>query len=177
MRIDIIGTNYNPSNQLKELIQKKSEKLDRYFDDNASAKFVCSKTGGIDKYTLEATIWFGGKVIRVEETSDNIYDNVYVIIPKIERMVRKYRTKLDKKLKDDAFSDKFIYAEGDTVERQPKLVKSKEIFLKPLSFEDAVAELELLDHDFYLYLNETTSEVNVVYRRRDGEVGVIACKN
>lgn len=176
MRIDIVGKNYDPSNQLKELIAKKAEKLDRYFGDDAVAKFVCSQEGGRERFALEATIWFGGKMIRVEEISDNIYDNVYVIIPKIERMVRKYRTKLDNKLKEDAFSTKFVSAEPDVPAKQPKLVKSKELYLKPISFEDAVAELDLLDHDFYLFLNEKTNEVNLVYRRHDGELGLLQCK-
>lgn len=176
MRIEIIGTNYIPSSQLKTLISKKAEKLNRYFDDNAVAKFVCSLEGAKQLYTLEATIWFGGKVIRVEEISDNIYDSVYIIIPKIERMIRKYRTKLDKKLREDAFSDKFTPVEEDIPVHKPKLIKKKEIVLKPISFDDAVSELELLDHDFYIYLDDKTNDVSVVYRRHDGEVGLITCK-
>lgn len=173
MRIEIIGTNYTPSNQLKELIGKKAAKLDRFFSDGDTAKFVCSQVKGKDRFTLEATIYFNGNMLRVEETSDNIYDNVYVIIPKIERMIRKYRTKLDKKLKEDAFSEKFLASED--VPLKPEVVKNKKFGLKPLSKDDAISELELLDHDFYLYLNENTGMVNVAYKRKDGNVGIIEC--
>lgn len=173
MRIEIVGTSYEVNDQLRKIITQKAAKLDRYFDDESSVKFVCSKQK--DRFTIEATIWFNGNVMRVEETSDNIYDNVYIIVPKIERMIRKYRTKLDKKLKEDAFSEKFLLSD-DLPTQKMELVKKKVFNLKALSQEDAIAELELLDHDFFIYLNELTGYVNVVYKRNDGNVGIIECQ-
>ena len=173
MKIEIIGTNYTPTQTLKNLIEKKAEKLECFFKDDTTAKFVCSQSGAKERYTLEATIWFNGDLIRVEEVSDNMYDNAYAIFPKIERMVRKYRTKLNKKLKETAFDGAFM--EEDISQRKPEVVKVKQFGLKGLTKEEAMADLEMSGYDFYLYLNVDTGMVNCVYRRHDGNVGIIEC--
>lgn len=110
MRIEIIGRNYNVPDRLKSVIERKFEKLNKYFDkketesklssyiekDGAVAKFVCTQEKNRERYTLEATIYFGDRMIRAEETSENIYDNVDVVIPMLERQMRKVRTKIEK---------------------------------------------------------------------------------
>ncbi len=173
MKIEIIGTNYTPTQTLKNLIEKKAQKLECFFKDDTTAKFVCSQARGKERYTLEATIWFNGDLIRVEEVSDNIYDNAYAIFPKIERMIRKYRTKLDKKLKDNAFDG--AMPDEDIPAKRPEVAKVKQFGLKGLTKEEAMADLEMSGHDFYLYLNADTGMVNCVYRRHDGDVGLIEC--
>ena len=189
MRIEIIGRNYNVPDRLKSVIEKKFEKLNKYFDrkdsesklssfiekDGAVAKFVCTQEKNRERYTLEATIYFGDRMIRAEETSDNIYDNIDVVSPMLERQMRKIRTKIEKTYKNhdetpsfDDFSD---------VEELPELkpVRTKQFELKPLTLDAAIDQLTLLDHDFFLYLNPETGKVNVVYKRHKGDVGVIEC--
>lgn len=187
MRIEIIGKNYSPSEKLKSVIEKKSEKLNRYFDNDgkpesklssyfekvdAFTKYVCTKDNNKERYTLEATLRFGDRILRVEESSDSPYDSVDVVIPKLERQIRKLRTKVEKKIKSP--SDVVIDTEEVTAP-QLKAVRSKKFELKPLTVEAAIDELGYLDHDFFIYLNVETGKVNVVYRRNKGDVGVIEC--
>lgn len=192
MRIEIIGRNYVVGEKLKSIIEKKCEKLRRYFNnsnkgesklssfiekDGAVIKFICSQEKNKERYTLEATIYFGDRIIRAEETSDNMYSNVDLVVPKLERQIRKYRTKLEKKIKaTKGFENGFLDDDVDDSNiPQLKAVRSKKFELKPLSLDGAIDELELLDHDFFIYLNDETGKVNVVYRRINGNVGVIEC--
>lgn len=181
MRIEIVGRNYTPGEKLKNIITKKAEKLERFFDGekpesklssfiekDAVAKFVCSQEGNKEKYTLEATVYFGDRIVRAEETSSNMYDNVDFVIPKLERQVSKLRTKFSKKIKEE--SD-LPFAEDIVL----KPVRTKKFELVPMSIDAAIEELDLLDHDFYVYLNAETGMVNVVYKRVKGDVGVIEC--
>lgn len=190
MRIEIIGKNYVVGEKLKNIIEKKCEKLDRYFNnsnktesnlssyiekDNAVIKFICSQEKNRERYTMEATIYFGDRIIRAEETSDNMYNNIDLVIPKLERQVRKYRTKLEKQIKAVKEIDNGCLEDEENHQPQLKAVKTKKFELKPLSLEGAIDELELLDHDFFIYLNDETGKVNVVYKRIKGNVGVIEC--
>ncbi len=190
MRIEIIGRNYNPPERLKTVIEKKTEKLNRYFanggeesklssfiDKDAVAKFVCSQEKTRERFTLEATIYFGDRMIRAEETSDNIYDNIDVVIPKLERQMRKLRTKIEKTIKDRTpIPSLELFDDEPLPEPDLKAVRTKQFELKPLTVEAAIEQLELLDHDFYLYLNPETGKVNCVYKRHKGDAGVIECQ-
>lgn len=187
MRIDIIGRNYNPPERLRNVIEKKSEKLNRYFDvseneshlssfidKDAVAKFVCSQEKNRERFTLEGTIYFGDRIVRVEETSDNIYDNVDKVIPKLERQIRKLRTKFEKSFKapQDAITPS---NDAEEEEKSLKVVRTKHYELKPMTDEQAIEQLEMLDHNFFIYLNPDTGKVNVMYKRNSGDVGVINC--
>lgn len=178
MRIEIIGRNYTVSDRLRTLIEKKSEKLARYFDSrrpDTVIKYVCSEDNK-GKFTFEGTIFVGDRILRAEETSVNIYDNLDVVIPKIERQIRKHRTRLEKQFKANGAD--ITLENGDAPEEKQqelKAVRKKEFELKPMSLEDAIAELEMLDHDFYIFLNDENGKVNVVYKRVKGNVGLIEC--
>ena len=99
MRVEIYEKNYSAGDRLKRIIDKKLSRFDRYFDDDASCKVVLRKEGR-DTLITEVSITFGGKLVRSEVASDNMYDNVDVIIPKIERQLLKNKSKLDKRLHD-----------------------------------------------------------------------------
>lgn len=188
MRIEIIGRNYNPPERLRNVIEKKAGKLNRYFDTtenesnlssyidkDALAKFVCSQEKARERYTLEATIYFGDRIVRAEETSDNIYDNIDEVIPKLERQIRKLRTKIEKNIK--AAADIAPVAESaENEDEELKVVRTKTYELKPLAVDAAIEQLEMLDHNFFIYLNPETGKVNVVYKRIKGDVGVINCE-
>lgn len=183
MRIEIIGRNYNPPERLRNVIERKAAKLGRYFDErdresalssridkDAVAKFVCASENNGGRFTLEGTVYFGDRIIRAEETSDNIYDNIDEVIPKLERQVRKLRTKFERDIRAGSPAEP-----EEREERKLKVMRVKEFELKPLSTEAAIEQLEMLDHNFFIYLNPETGRVNVVYRRREGGVGVINC--
>ncbi len=177
MRIDIVGKNYSVSDKLDDIIRRKAERLDRFFSDDVTARVVC-KEEHKGRYTLEVTIIVDGAVIRSEETSDNMYSNIDVVIPKIDRQIRKHRTRLNKKIKDSYFN--FSAAEAEAIEMSdpqeaeiPVIVKTKKFELLPMSVEEAIEQMDLLENKFFVYLNPTTGKVNIVYRRYDETVGLI----
>ena len=166
MRIEIVGRKYDVSQHLDEVIRHKIEKqLGHYFSDDDIARVVCKEEHG--KCKMELTIIVGGTTLRAEEVSDNMYNNVDVVVPKVERQMRKYRTRLSKSLRDT------IEVPEEEVEKAPSLVRTKHYKLQSMSVEDALFHMEMLDNDFYLFINAETGLVSVVYRRKDGDVGLI----
>lgn len=177
MKIDIVGKNYTVSDRLDEIIRKKMERLDRFFSDDVTARVVC-KEEHKGRYTLEVTIVVDGVVIRSEEMSDNMYSNIDVVVPKIDRQIRKHRTRLTKKFKDSIFNFNAAEAEAielnDTQEAEiSTVVKTKKFELLPMSVEEAVEQMDLLENKFYVYLNPNSGKVNIVYRRYDETIGLI----
>ena len=177
MRLDIVGKNYTVSDRLDEIIRKKAERLNRFFSDDVTARVVC-KEEHKDRFTMEFTIIVDGVVIRSEEISDNMYNNIDVVVPKIDRQIRKYRTKLTKKFKDSVFN--FRAAEQEAIElndtqevAEQNIVKTKKFELQPMSIEEAIDQMDLLENKFYVYLNPTSGKVNIVYRRYDKTIGLI----
>ena len=169
MRIEIVARNYKVSDHLKEIIEMKMEKFSRYFEDDAVAKFTL-KNVAKEKYAMEITIFFGKNMVRSEVTSDNMYNNIDLALPKIEGQIRKYRTKLDK-MRKGAFEQDTMYAIPET--QSNDIVKKKTFSLRKISIDEAVAEMELVDHAFYAFVNQDNGMVNIVYRRNDGQVGLI----
>ncbi|MBO4479152.1 MAG: ribosome-associated translation inhibitor RaiA [Clostridia bacterium] len=177
MKIDIVGKNYSVSDKLDDIIRKKAQRLDRFFSDDVTARVVC-KEEHKGRYTLELTIIVNGTVIRSEETSDNMYSNIDIVIPKIDRQIRKHRTRLNKTFKDTIFN--FHAAEAEAIELNdpqeaeiPTIVKTKKFELLPMSVEEAIEQMDLLENKFFVYLNPTTGKVNIVYRRYDKTIGLI----
>ena len=179
MNIQISSKNYNISNKLKELLQKKVDKLDRYFGDDAETKVVCKKENDLLK--LELTIQDKGMLFRSEVQSDNMYQNIDMALPKIEKQIIKYSSKLKDKIKKPAILDRdWLYFEEDDSNFIPQtknaVTKIKSFDIVPLSVEDAQMYLESSDHAFYIYLNEETHKVNIMYKRTFGGYGIIEPK-
>lgn len=172
MRIEIIAKNYKPNDHLKDIIEKKLEKFARYFEDDAIAK-VLLKEVNKDKYAMEITINFGGgRIMRSEVISDNMYDNIDIALPKLERQVRKFRTKLGKKIKESGFETESIYAETKA-DPDMSLARTKVTECKTMSVKEAIEEMQLLDHAFYVFVNSANQSVNIVYKREAGGVGLL----
>ena len=110
--------------------------------------------------------------MRAEVVSDNMYDNIDIILPKLERQVRKYRTKLGKKVKESAFDMEALYGDSEPT-RELAVARIKETEVRKMSVKDAIAEMELLDHSFYVFINEANGLVNIVYKRAAGDVGLL----
>jgi putative sigma-54 modulation protein len=170
MQITVLGKGYEVSERLRKIIEQKTAKFDKYFNDSVNVKVVCKEERN-NKYTMEMTFSFEGQIVRSEVTSDNMYHNIDLALPKIEGQIRKYKSKLDKKVKQDAFAETF-YAQ-DEQDQIPKVVKQKMYELMHISVADAIAEMELLDNSFYVFINNKTEKVNVIYKRKDGDVGQI----
>lgn len=176
MRLEISSKNYKPNNNLKEIIQKKISKFDKFFKQEAQAKVVLSLSGN-NKYTMEVTILFDNMKVRSEVTGDNMFDNIDIVLPKIERQISKYRSRLDNKLKKEAFDQPSIYENHSSKNNQTKygkLVREKSFEITMATVDHAIEEMELLSHNFYVFLNADNNKVSIVYKRKDGDYGLIS---
>lgn len=170
MRIEIIEKNCRASEKLSGIIEKKIGRLDKYFDVDSVCTVYLKQDGKF--YKTEVTILYKGNMIRAEVAGDNFYDNIDAVLPKIENQIYRHKSKLQSKLKKDAFSDKRMFLEEADVP-VGKLVRTKTFKLTPMTTEDAVEQLDLLGHTFYIFQDIDTNEVRVVYLRSNGDVGLI----
>ncbi|MBD5560253.1 MAG: ribosome-associated translation inhibitor RaiA [Clostridia bacterium] len=182
MKVNIIGKNMEISDYLRDVVAKKTRKIERYFKPDAEMqiKLAIEKS----RHIAEVTIVADGVFLRGEEATGDMYSSIDAVLKKIERQMRKYRTKLSKRLREDAFRDQEAFnaevdaeiaevTEEEDEYNAPVIVRNKKFVAKPMEVEDAVVQMELLGHSFFVYRNPGTSEVNVVYRRADGNYGVI----
>lgn len=170
MKIEFVTKGYTLHDDLKTLIEDKMKKFGRYFNDDATAK-VSLKSIGKDKYGMEITIFFGSNMVRSEVVSDRMNKNIDLALPKIEGQIRKYRTQLAN-LKKATLEEEALYPTASAPKDQ-QLVRTKTIHLNPITTELAIEKMALADHDFYVYKDEATGMVSIVYCREDGDVGRI----
>jgi len=174
MKIEITGKNYSVSEHLKEVIDKKLSKLDKYFGDGDTlARVVFKKESST--MTTEVSLEYCGKFVRATASGDNFYDNIDKILPKLEGQIRKHRTRFDKHGKNKAFKEDAVFDGASGIEREgdKKLVKKKKFRLVPMTEKEAIEEMELLGHSFYVYLDAKTQNVRILYVRSDGDLGII----
>jgi len=171
MKIEITSKNYNVSEKLKDIIEKKVGKLDKYFNDDAVAKVNCKSEGSLNK--LELTVRSKGLFYRAEVSSDNMYENIDLALPKVERQIVKYGDKFFTRLKKDSLNKDYLFFEETPVIPKSEVVKKKTFELEPISVEDAKVFLDTIDNNFYIFLNRETNKVNVLYKRLDNNFGLI----
>ena len=171
MKVNIIGRQMNVWDEMKVIIESKLKKFDKYFNDECSATATLSCKH--NQECLEITIVASGTIFRSEvqdETFRNALDKaVYVI----ERQIRKNKTRLAKRLRSGAFDGGIIDTGEDFEEEAEFKIRRKDFSLKPMSAEEAIMQMNLLDHEFFVFKDDKTGEVNVVYKRRDGDYGLI----
>ena len=174
MKITTSGKGFSISDSLLERIEKKLAKLDRYFHDDAEAIIRISQEKG-GRNIAEVTISASGLLLRAEETSTDMYASIDGAVDKLNRQIRRHRTKLDKKLRDTAFEAPVEAAEPAAEEEpaQYNVVRTKKFKVKAMQVDDAIAQMELLDHDFFLFRDEKTDGICLIYRRNDGAYGLL----
>ena len=170
MKINYISKNYKISNRFKEIIEKKLAKLEKYFNKNFDVKVNCIEQA--DKNKLEVSINADGMFFRSEVVGDNMFNNIDLALPKLERQIVKLCTKTKSKTIKD-FSSSLEFLEELPEEEKYKVVKTKRFELEPMTIEDAEFNLDMLGHSFYVFLNAKSGEVNILYRRADGDLGLI----
>lgn len=173
MKVSLIAKDYAASERLKENIDKKFEKLGKYFQDDVNANVVLSRFKDMTK--VEATINAKQTIFRAEEASDNVYEAIDIIIDKLSNQMSKFKGKLETKYKENkALKFEFIPDEDEEdSDESIAVVKRKRFDLQPMSYEEAILQMEMLDHDFFVYLDMDTDSVNVVYKRKGDAYGVI----
>lgn len=171
MRYTITGRNIEVTPGLRDAIQDKIGKLDRYF--NPDTEVIVTLSVQKDKQNIEVTIPVKGSIIRAEESSSDMYVSIDLVEEIIERQIKKYKNKLiDKKQSAQAFSELFL-SEDYEADDEIRIVKTKRFGMKPMDPEEACIQMELLGHNFYVFLNAETEEVNVVYKRKGSTYGLI----
>lgn len=174
MKLEIIEKNYDVGKRLKTLIEKKVGKFERYFGDDAICKVACKEDN--KKFKLEITITDKGAFFRSEVSGENMYDNLDVALPKIEKQILKYSGKRKDNYKAPVVSE-LLYAEEIPEVYSPKITKRKTYSLDPITEEDAIYMMESIDHDFYVFLNAETGLVSILYRKGNkDQYGLIEVK-
>jgi putative sigma-54 modulation protein len=173
MKVMITAKNYKPSERLQENIEKKFSKLEKYFQDDVTANVIVSKFK--DKTKLEATINAKQTIFRAEEISDNVYEAMDVIIDRLSQQMKKFKGKLEARYKENkALKFEFIPDVEDDEEEEPIIVvKRKQFELQPMNYEEAILQMEMLGHDFFIYFDMDTESTNVVYKRKGDAYGLI----
>lgn len=173
MKFGIYAKNYNVSDKLKDVTGKKLAKLDKYFsDEDVTAKVTCKVEG--NSCVTEIMLDYNGKLVRATNVSDNFYDNLDAVLPKLEGQIRKHRTKFDKHNKNSAYTEAGEFENSEKTEKaSSKLVKTKSFKLTPMTVKEAEEEMDMIGHSFYVFLEAKTHTVQVLYRRNDGDIGLI----
>ena len=175
MKFIISGKNIEVTPGLKDAIEQKLGKLERYF--TPDTEIIVTLSVEKDRQKIEVTIPVKGNIIRSEQTSSDMYVSIDLVEEIIERQLRKYKNKLVARYQGAAstsFKKEFVESDDAvTDEDEIKIVKTKKFGFKPMFPEDACVQMDLLGHNFYVFTNAETDAVNVVYKRKDGSFGLI----
>ena len=174
MKFIISGKNIDVTAGLKEAIEHKLGKLERYF--TPETEVIVTLSVEKERQKIEVTIPVKGNIIRSEQVSNDMYVSIDLVEEVIERQLRKYKNKLVSRQQDGGnFNQEFFDEEdqGDSEEDQVKIIRTKRFGIKPMYHEDACIQMELLGHSFYVFSNAETDEVNVVYKRKNSTYGLI----
>jgi len=181
MKFRIRGKNVEVTNALKDYAIKKISRIERYFETPPTSDATITLSVNKNKHIVEVTIPFTGITVRAEERSDDMYASIDMVIDKLERQIRKYKTRVNRKVRQEG-SYRTIFKESVEEaapvrafeeEEQFEVVRTKQFSLKPMDMEEAILQMNLLGHNFYVFKDPVTSQANVVYKREDGRYGLI----
>ncbi|WP_124009588.1 ribosome hibernation-promoting factor, HPF/YfiA family [Staphylococcus aureus] len=184
IRFEIHGDNLTITDAIRNYIEEKIGKLERYFNDVPNAvAHVKVKTYSNSDTKIEVTIPLKNVTLRAEERNDDLYAGIDLINNKLERQVRKYKTRINRKSRDRGDQEVFVAELQEMQETQVdndayddneiEIIRSKEFSLKPMDSEEAVLQMNLLGHDFFVFTDRETDGTSIVYRRKDGKYGLI----
>lgn len=172
MKIIITGKNIEITDALRDRVTKKIGKLDKFFDKDTEAHVTLSVQKM--RQIVEVTIPFNGIVLRAEEYNDDMYASIDKTIDVLERQIRKNKTRLERKMYNNEFRIDSHKFDDEVIEEQEfNIVRSKKFAVKPMDVEEAILQMNLLGHAFFMFYNADTRQVNVVYKRKDGNYGLI----
>ncbi len=176
MRMHIFGKDVVVTDALRDIVEEKLGKLDKYFTKDTTIEVTLCVNKNEQK--VEVTIPLKGKIIRVEESSDDMYASIDMVEEAVERRLSKYKGRLVDRKKAgsrEEFSSDYIEEDDENLREDDEvnIVRTKRFGIKPMDPEEACVEMELLGHDFFVFLNADTEEVNVVYKRKNGTYGLI----
>lgn len=171
MKITVVGRQMSVRESLKTLVEKKLSKFDRFFDEEAEATVKFGHVRDLER--LEITISAGGTLYRCEEESSTFENAMDECIESIERQMRKNKTRLKNRLRVDAFAPENFTSPEPAEEEDNSVLRVKTFRMKPMTPEDAILQMNLLGHNFFMFRDSKSEEICVVYRRNDGAYGLI----
>ena len=174
MNITYTARKVNLRDNFKERVEKKLSKFKKIFSDEAVAHVVVTLEK--NRQTVEITIRDNRMVYRAESTQSEMNDALDRVIDILTRQIRKNKTRLEKRIKSggiEALTAELPAQENEEPEEEYQVVRKKQILVKPITVEEAILEMNMINHDFYMFINAVTDEVNVVYKRANGNYGVL----
>ena len=178
MAITVRGKNLDITPSLKEYVEKRVKKVTKYFDKTGDITVILSVEKGRHQtgnfHHVEVTVPVIGLLIRGEERTADMYSSIDQVMDKIEKQIGKYKTKLEKKFRGSGFrADVASTVVVPPEMEEDAIVRTKKFAVKPMDAEEAILQMNLLNHDFFMFLNIESEQVNVVYRRKDGCYGLL----
>ena len=178
MRLQVKGKNLEVSDSIHRYAEEKLAKLDRHLSDTTRLELelaVEKNPSIVDSQVAEATVWTKGPILRARESSDDMKASIDLLVEKLERQVKRYREKRSRKqlARHAPHLTEVEVPSLGAEPAEPVIVKTKQFAVKPMTPEEAVLQLELIGHDFFCFRNVESNDVNVVYRRRDRNYGLI----
>lgn len=188
MKVLIEGKNIELTKAIKDYVNEKLHRLQKHFDHiikehEIKVKLSFAKNPRITNNNIaEVTVFLDGKIIRSEQSSEDMYASIDLVADKLNRQIEKYKTQhyrsyqhKERPEPNPELAAKFIESQNgkSVIEKNGKLIKSKKFKLHPMTPEEAIDHLDLIEHDFYVFINSKTNIINTVYRRKDGDYGLI----
>lgn len=171
MQLSVKGRNLEVTDALRSYAEEKLRRLTKYFENIVTANLVLS----LEKHRqiAEVTLRVRDLTIRAEESTEDLYSSIDLVVEKLERQILRYKERIAGHVTRGASREERGASAVSVVEAESRLVKTKRFAVKPAEVDEAIMQMDLLGHNFYVFRNARTDEVNVVYRRRDGHYGLI----
>ncbi len=175
MEIFVRGDKIKVTKSIQDYAQEKLGRIEKYLGDSENVRATVMVNVKGHRQKVEVTIPLKTVILRAEETRDDLYAAIDVVADKLERQIRKNKTKLQSKKMKEIFSKDFMFESIEKVEEEneDKIVKRKKVEVKPMSEEEAILQMELLEHQFYIFKDADTDKIAVVYKRNEGNYGII----
>jgi putative sigma-54 modulation protein len=180
MNLQVMGRNVDVTDSLFDYAERKLGKLSRHLSDGSRCELelaVETNPSINDNQVAEATVWTKGPILRARESTTDMFASIDLVADKLERQVKRYRERRSRREAQHQATRAAPAAVPQTAglpdEESTMIVKSKQFIMKPMPPEEAIEQLELIGHDFFVFVNSESDEVNVLYRRRDGQYGLI----
>lgn len=175
MQITVRGKNIQITDALRDYATKKVERLSKYFDRPVEAQVML--TVEKDRHTVEVTAMVDALILRGEESSPDMYASIDLVADKLEKQIDRYKTRISRRLRTNGFKNGAAIPAMPDEDEGPRIVRSKRFPMKPMPVEEAVLQMNLLNHDFFVFMNAETENFAVVYKRKDGHYGLIEPEN
>lgn len=170
MKLVIQGKNFQVTDDVLKYAEKRLSTVEKFFDNIQELNTIISKERGNIK--VEVTLSASGTVIRGESRTPDVFSSIDDVVDKLKRQIKKYKERFIERRREAAKEKKFERT-VEVEEGEPRIVKVKRFILKPMDEEEAIMQMELLGHNFFVFLNSRTDKFNVIYKRTDGNYGLI----